>query len=81
MTEPVTRGSDPRAIWGVWAWVCHACQHYASAHRLKPGADLHDGPYLCPCGCQISQSSPLYTISRAEDRDSFRPNQEPPSPT
>lgn len=49
-----------------YAYVCHACRHLASVHRLTSGAtSVVIGPYRCPCGCEISQTDPMYGIDRA----------------
>lgn len=50
----------------VYAYVCTLCHHLATDHRLTPeAASVVDGPYVCNCGCEIDQRTPLSGIGQA----------------
>ena len=47
-------------------FVCTLCDHLISAHGLANDGDLRDGPYVCPCGCEIAQHHSTRTISNSQ---------------
>lgn len=52
--------------WGVWAYLCPDCEHYASQH-LNHGTDLVADPYRCTeCGCEQHRDTPWLSLTRAE---------------
>jgi hypothetical protein len=50
-----------------YAYMCEACKHEASRHRLVKGGDIKAGPYRCQrCECEIPQDAPMYTLSQRQ---------------
>ncbi|MGH9251884.1 MAG: zinc ribbon domain-containing protein [Acidimicrobiales bacterium] len=52
-----------------YAYICDACQHEASHHRLIKGGDVKAGPYRCRrCSCEIAQNAPMHGLSEGQYR-------------
>ena len=43
---------------GRYAAICLGCAHSSSLHLLAAGGDFQEGPYRCPCGCEIAPRAP-----------------------
>lgn len=50
--------APPKPTPNPYCWVCVACVHPSHLHGLAEGGDVRAGPYVCECGCEISQDSP-----------------------
>ena len=51
-----------------YAYICRACDHPMSRHRLVKGAEsVVDGPYACQhCPCKVAQKAPTYPLSESD---------------
>lgn len=48
----------------VYAWICQACNHPSSEHRLIADKPV-EGPYACRlCDCEMMQSDPQHGVDR-----------------
>lgn len=50
-----------------WAYLCEACGHLASRHRLALRGRIKPGPYDCDlCNCAIPRNAPMKALTKRE---------------